>query len=65
MVTLDVIRAQSTFEGLFKSNDPHFYDDIPEYEMLKRGMTHEEKIDNGYWFGYKMAEALEKQLKNK
>ena len=45
MVTLDVIRAQSTFEGLFKSNDPHFYGGIAEYEMLKRGMTHEEKIE--------------------
>ena len=55
----------STFEDLFKSKDPHFYDGIPEYQMLKRGMNHEEKIDNGYWFGYKMAEALEKQLKNK
>ncbi len=50
---------------LFKSRDPHYYDGIPEYQMLKRGLTPEEKIDNGYWFGYKMAEALEEQLRNK
>jgi hypothetical protein len=29
--------------------------------MLKRGMTHEERIQNGYWVAYKIAEELEKR----
>lgn len=49
----------SQFKDLYQSPDPHFYDNIPEYEMLKRGMTHEERIKNGYWIAYRIAEALE------
>jgi len=52
----------STIEDLFQSEDPNFYDGIPEYEMLKRGMTEQERIDNGYWIAYKIAEELEKRL---
>ncbi|MCP5108839.1 MAG: DUF4062 domain-containing protein [bacterium] len=52
----------SEFSDLYKSEDPHFYNDIPEYEMLKRGMTEEERIQNGYWVAYKIAEALEEIL---
>jgi len=55
----------STFDDLYKSPDPHFYDGIPEYEMLKRGMTVQERIENGYWVAYKIAEALEKKLERK
>lgn len=29
--------------------------------MLKRGMTEEERITNGYWMVYHMAEALGKK----
>lgn len=53
----------STFEDLYHSQDSHFYDGIPEYEMLKRGMTEQERIQNGYWVAYQIAEALEKRLK--
>ena len=54
---------QSTFDDLYKPLDPHFYDGIPEYEMLKRGMTDQERIENGYYVAYQIAEALEKKLK--
>ena len=56
-------RDVSTFQDLYQSQDPHFYDDIPEYEMLKRDMTEQERIENGYWVAYQIAEALEKRLK--
>jgi hypothetical protein len=49
----------SEFKDLYQSPDPHFYDNIPEYEMLKRGMTNEERIENGYLMAYRVAEALE------
>jgi hypothetical protein len=49
----------SEFKDLYQSKDPHFYDNIPEYRMLKRGMTHKERIKNGYWIAYRVAEALE------
>jgi hypothetical protein len=49
----------SELKDLYQSKDPHFYDNIPEYRMLKRGMTHEERIKNGYWMAYRIAEALE------
>ena len=29
--------------------------------MLKRGLTQQERIDNGYWVAYKIAEALEER----
>jgi len=53
----------SEFPHLFRSRDPHFYDGIPEYGMLKRGMTGEERIENGYLMAYRTADALEKGLK--
>jgi|GEM_PF-576414 len=53
----------SEFKHLYQSEDLHFYDGIPEYEMLKRGMTEEERIQNGYFIVYKIAEALEKRGK--
>lgn len=40
-----------------------FYDGIPEYEMLKRDMTEEERIRNGYWVAYQVAERVEKKRK--
>jgi hypothetical protein len=52
----------SQFKDLYQSEDPHFYDNIPEYEMLKSGMTHEERIKNGYWIAYRIAEALELRI---
>jgi len=51
----------SEYSHLYQSQDPHFYDGIPEAAMLKRGMTHQERIDNGYWVAYKIAEALEER----
>jgi tetratricopeptide (TPR) repeat protein len=51
----------SEFSDLYQSPDPDFYKGIPEYQMLKRGMTHEERIRNGYWVAYKIAEELEKR----
>jgi len=53
----------STFDDLYKSTDPHFYDGIEGYRMLKRGMTDKERIENGYFVAYQIAEALEKKLK--
>jgi len=55
----------SEFSDLYRSPDPDFYKGIPEYEMLKRGMTHEERIQNGYWVAYKIAEELEKRCISK
>jgi tetratricopeptide (TPR) repeat protein len=49
----------SQFKDIYQAKDPNFYDNIPEYEMLKRGMTDEERIRNGYWMAYRIAEALE------
>jgi tetratricopeptide (TPR) repeat protein len=48
----------SDFSHLYQSPDPDFYKGIPEYQMLKRGMTKEERIKNGYWPAYRMAELL-------
>lgn len=48
----------SEFSHLYQSPDPDFYKGIPEYQMLKRGMTKEERIKNGYWPAYRMAEVL-------
>jgi tetratricopeptide (TPR) repeat protein len=53
----------STFDDLYQSPDPHFYDGIPEYEMLKRGMTDQERIENGYYVAWQIADRLEKRLK--
>jgi len=48
----------SEFSHLYPSPDPGFYKGIPEYEMLKRGLTLEERIKNGYQPAYRMAELL-------
>jgi len=53
----------STIDDLYKSKDPHFYDGIEGYEMLKRGMTDKERIENGYFVAYQIAKAQEKKLK--
>lgn len=53
---------QSTIEDVFQSSDPHFYDGYPEYEMLQRGMTEQERIENGYYVAWQMADRLEKRL---
>ncbi|KAA0229558.1 hypothetical protein EDS67_11025 [candidate division KSB1 bacterium] len=54
----------SEYAHLYQSSDPHFYDGIPEAAMLKRGMTQQERIDNGYWVAYQIAEALEERVKS-
>ncbi|MCL4705727.1 hypothetical protein KJ068_11230 [bacterium] len=54
----------SKYTHLYQSSDPHFYDGIPEAAMLKRGMTQQERIDNGYWVAYQIAEALEERVKS-
>ncbi len=53
----------STFDDLYQSPDAHFYDGIAEYEMLKRGMTEQERIENGYYVAWQIADRLEKRLK--
>jgi tetratricopeptide (TPR) repeat protein len=55
-------RDVSEVSHLYQSavSTPDFYKDIPEYDMLNRGMTGEERITNGYWPAYEMAEELEK-----
>lgn len=35
----------SEYAHLYQSQDPHFYDGIPEAAMLKHGMTQQERID--------------------
>jgi hypothetical protein len=52
----------SEYAHLYQAQDPHFYEGIPEAAMLKRGMTPQERIDNGYWVAYQIALALEQQL---
>ena len=56
-------KDQSEFKDLYQSKDPHFYDGIEGYEMLKRGMTEKERIENGYYVAWQIAERLEKCLK--
>jgi len=50
----------SDFSHLYQSENPDFYNHIPEYDMLKRGMTEDERVKNGYWVVFQMAEELEK-----
>jgi len=52
----------SEYAHLYQSTDPHFYDGVPEAAMLKRGLTEQERIDNGYWVAYQIALALEQRL---
>lgn len=51
----------SQLSDLYQSKDPDFYKGIPEYDMLKRGMADEERIKNGYYVAYQIADALERQ----
>ncbi|MDQ1354091.1 MAG: hypothetical protein QG657_4400, partial [Acidobacteriota bacterium] len=44
-----------------KTTADDFYKGIPEYDMLKRGLTDEERIQNGYWVAYQIAETLLKE----
>ncbi len=53
----------STFDDLYKSKNAHFYDGIEGYKMLKRGMTPKQRIENGYFVAWQIADALEKTLK--
>jgi hypothetical protein len=48
----------SEFSQLYESPDTGFYQGIPEYHMLKRGLTQEERIKNDYHPAYRMAELL-------
>jgi hypothetical protein len=52
----------SEFSNLYQSPDPEFYNGISEYDMLKRGPTEEERIRNGYYAAYRIAEELERRL---
>jgi len=54
---LDVSDISNLYSPV-KTTADEFYKDIPEYEMLKRGMTKEERIQNGYWVAYQIAEIL-------
>lgn len=54
----------SQFSNLYRSPKPDFYDNIPGYNMLKRGMTEKERIQNGYFVAYKIAEALEENMQD-
>ncbi len=54
----------SEFSHLYQSSNPDFYNGIPEYEMLQRGMTEKERRENGYWVAYRIAEELEKKIKD-
>jgi tetratricopeptide (TPR) repeat protein len=60
--TKDYAQDDSAFADLYQSPDPDFYKGIPEYELLKRGLSPEERIRNGYFPVYQMAEFLEAAL---
>lgn len=53
----------SKFSDLYDSPDHHFYDGIPGHDILKQGMTELERIQNGYWVTYRMAEELEAMVR--
>ncbi|MDB5226004.1 MAG: hypothetical protein JWN78_197 [Bacteroidota bacterium] len=54
---------KSSLKDIFSPPNPdEFYNDIPEYEMLKRGMSKNERIMNGYYVAWKAADLLEKKL---
>ncbi|MDQ1354496.1 MAG: hypothetical protein QG657_4805 [Acidobacteriota bacterium] len=57
-------RRENSLYSPVKTTADEFYKDIPEYDMLKRGMTEEERIQNGYWVAYQIAEILLKQPTN-
>lgn len=53
----------STLEDIFLPPDAdEFYKDIREYAMLKRGLTNEERIKNGYYAAWLRAEKLKSRL---
>jgi hypothetical protein len=54
--TKDYALDVSEFSHLYQSPNPDFYKGIPEYEILERFMTKEERIRNGYWVAYRIAE---------
>jgi hypothetical protein len=56
--TKDYALDVSEFSHLYQSPNPDFYKGIPEYQMLKRGMTKEARIQNGYYVAYRIAEQL-------
>lgn len=58
----DYARDVSEFSDLYQSavSNPDFYNDIPEYDMLKRGMNEDERVKNGYLAAFQMAEELGK-----
>lgn len=61
----DYAKDTSTLEDIFLPPDgtaDEFYKDIPEYEMLKRGMTEEERIKKGYYVAWLRAKQLGKLL---
>jgi len=56
----------SSIDDIFLPPDgtaDEFYKDIPEYEMLKRGMTDEERIKKGYYAAWLRADKLEERLR--
>ncbi|MFT3911944.1 MAG: hypothetical protein QM737_21140 [Ferruginibacter sp.] len=60
--TQQYARDASKIEDIFLPPDAdEFYKDIPEYKMLKRGLTEKEKIKNGYYGAWLRAEELEKR----
>ncbi|MCZ6678208.1 MAG: hypothetical protein O7E52_13265, partial [Candidatus Poribacteria bacterium] len=52
----------SEFSDLYQSEDAQFYAGIPEYAMLKRGLSDPERIEHGYWVAWQIADALERRL---
>lgn len=56
----------SKYEDIFLPPDgsaDEFYKGIEEYDMLKRGMTEEERIKKGYYNAWWRADELEKRIK--
>lgn len=61
----DYARDTSDITDIFLPPDgsaDEFYKDIPEYTMLKRGLTEEERIKNGYYAAWLRAEKLQQRL---
>jgi hypothetical protein len=52
----------SEFSHIYHSPNPDFYAGIPEYDMLKRGMTEQERIRNGYFPVYRIADFMLKKI---
>ena len=60
----DYAKDSSTLDDIFLPPDAdEFYRDIPQYAMLKRGMTEEERIQNGYYTAWLKADRLEQRIK--